>query len=45
MGRGSQAWADYTVGSPRGNLRGMFLIAQLDLDYAELCDFGHKEAL
>lgn len=45
MGRGSQAWADYTVGSPRGNLRGMFLIAQLELVYAELCDFGHKEAL
>ena len=45
VGMGSQAWADYTVGSPRGNLRGMFLTAQLDLVHAELCDFGHKEAL
>lgn len=45
VGMGAQAWADYTVSSPRGNLRGMFLIAQLDLVHAELCDFGHKEAL
>lgn len=45
VGLGSQAWADYTVRSPRGNLRGMFLIAQFDLIQADLCDLGHKEAL
>lgn len=44
VGMGSQTWADYTVSSPRGNLRGMFLVAQLDLIHAEMCDLGHKAA-
>ena len=44
VGLGSQQWADYTVTSPRGNLRGMFLVAQLDIVHAEMCDFGHKDA-
>lgn len=45
VGMGSQAWADYTVSTARGNLRGMFLVAQLDLIYAELCDLGRRAAI
>jgi len=39
---GVQTWADYTVSHPRGNLRGMFLTADLDKVNAQLIDFGHK---
>ena len=42
VGKGVQTWADHTVSHPRGNLRGMFLSADLDLIAAQLIDFGHK---
>lgn len=42
VGEGQQVWADHTVTSPRGNVRGMFLVAQLEKVYAELLDYGHK---
>ena len=41
-GTGLQYWADHTVSHPRGNLRGMFLMARLDRVTAELVDFGQK---
>ncbi len=40
IGKGEQLWADYTVSSERGNLRGMFLVARIDKMTAELIDFG-----
>jgi hypothetical protein len=42
VANGVQTWADYTVSHPRGNLRGMFLTADLDKVTAQLIDFGHK---
>ena len=44
VGIGAQLWADHTVQHPRGNIRGMFLVAELDRIHAELVDFGHKDA-
>jgi hypothetical protein len=44
VGNGTQSWADHTATSPRGNVRGMFLVAQLDVIHAEIVDFGHKDA-
>jgi hypothetical protein len=44
VGIGAQLWADHTVSHPRGNIRGMFLVAELDRIHAELVDFGHKDA-
>lgn len=44
VGIGAQLWADHTVTHPRGNIRGMFLVAELDRLHAELIDFGHKDA-
>ena len=41
-GNGLQYWADHTVSHTRGNLRGMFLSAQLERVSAELIDFGQK---
>lgn len=41
-GNGLQYWADHTVSHPRGNLRGLFLLAQLERVQAELIDFGTK---
>lgn len=39
---GEQIWADHTASHPRGNLRGMFLVASLEKVNAQLIDFGHK---
>lgn len=44
VGIGAQLWADHTITHPRGNIRGMFLVAELDRIHAELIDFGHKDA-
>ena len=42
VSKGVQTWADHCVSSPRGNLRGMFLTADLDKVSAQLIDLGHK---
>ena len=42
VGKGVQVYADHTVSHPRGNIRGMFLSADLDLVSAQLIDFGRK---
>lgn len=42
VGNGAEEWADYTVSHPRGNLRGMFLVARIDKVIAEMIDFGRK---
>ena len=41
-GDGEQIWADHTVSHARGNLRGMFLISNLEKISAEMIDFGQK---
>jgi hypothetical protein len=42
VSKGVQFWADHTVSHPQGNVRGMFLLAELDRISAQLVDFGHK---
>lgn len=43
VGKGDQIWADHTVTSPKGNVRGFWLVARLDRISAQLVDLGHKD--
>jgi hypothetical protein len=43
VGVGQQVWADHTVHSTQGNLRGLWLISRLDRISAEIVEWGHKD--